>query len=213
MLSQRETPYSTFATVLIAGLFVILGLATTASAQQDEFDEAFVEIRFWAFSSNPQFFAYQTTNHLENRAFVVGQVGSPEPAFIQPAGEDQSPRDILISQEMRDTYGWSSNGTEGVTSPSGYTEIVIRETGATISVTARQGASSHPVGTITRLTDDSGTVFSVATLHKVLWSNDETVAVVIIEQHLAVSWPLRVQTANGFDIPARPEPVAPAPTP
>ena len=207
---QKSPSYSRSRVLLLVCAFGACTISTQLVTAQDDNDEASVDIRFWAFSSNPQFFAYQTTNHLDHRTFVVGQVGSPEPAYMQPANEDLSPRDILISQEMRDTYGWSSNGTEGASSPSGFSEIVVRETGATVSITARQGANAHPVGTVERLTDEARTVYSTATLHKVFWSDDETVAVVIIEQRLAGSWPLRVQTANGFNIPPRPEP-APAP--
>ena len=195
-----------FRTVAVLALLL---LASVGLAQDN--DEASVDVRFWAFSSNPQFFAYQTTNHLGDRAFVVGQVGSPEPAFLQSATEDLSPRDILISQEVRDTYGWNSNGTEGITSPSGFTEIVARETGGTVSITARQGSNAHPVGAITRLTDDAQTTYAALELKTVMWSDDETVAVVVLEQSLAGSWPLRVQTAHGFMIPERPE-AAPAPT-
>lgn len=184
---------------------MMLGLVWTTTAQEHQrSDEAFVEIRFWAFSANPQFFAYQTTNHNEERAFVVGQVGSPEPAFIQPADDSNSPRDILISQEVRDTYGWNSSGTEGNPSPSGFTEIQLRETGATLSVTARQGRTANPVGVINRLTDQTGTELATGAIIKVLWSDDEAVAVVILEQRLAGGWPLRVQTAHGFAIPQRP---------
>jgi len=174
----------------------------SASAQE----EATVDIRFWAFSSNPEFFAYQTTNHAEEETFVVGQAGAAEPVYQQPADEENSARDILISREMRDTYGWAADGTPGSTSPSEYTEITLNETGATLSVTARQSGRVSPIGAIPRLTDATQSNYAAARLHEVMWSPDETVAVVIVEQVVEGQWSMRIQTAHGFSVPERPNP-------
>ena len=178
---------------------VFLGLTFGVSAE-----EATVDIRFWAYSSNPEFFAYQTTNHDGAEVFVVGKAGEDEPAYVQTADEENSPRDILISREMRDIYGWNADGSPGNPSPSGYTELTVNETGATLTITARQAGRVSPIGAIQRRTDATQTVYAEVRLHEVMWSPDETVAVVIIEQVVEGDWSERIQTAHGFAIPERP---------
>jgi hypothetical protein len=193
---------------IILTLLSLLLFSSSALAQ----DEASVDVRFWGFSSNPQFFAYQTTNHLDAEMFFVGQAGSADPVYSEAATEDRSPRDILISRDMRDTYGWNSDGVRGAVSPSEYSEIIVRETGPTLSVTAVQGRNRSPIGAIARLMDQNQTEYASFEVIDVIWSTDETVVVVIIEQRLGGNYPARIQTAQGFAVPARPAP-APAPAP
>jgi hypothetical protein len=186
---------------LILIMFTLSVLPGDLSAQDNPV--ASVDIRFWAFSSNPQIFAYQTTNHLEVETFVVGQVGAPEPLYTQTADVENSPRDILVSQEIRDIYGWSADGVTGIISPSGRTQISIYEIGSNLSVTAMHMGQSTPLGTITRISDSGGTNLAVPRLHEVRWSPDESVVVVVVEQTLAGQWPMRVQTAHGFSAPGQ----------
>lgn len=201
------------AIVFIACAAAIVCLGGTLAAQEGDIEEVFVEVGFYGFSSNRQFFAYQTRNHLDQRMLVVGQVNSPEPAYTQAADEDHSPRDILISRELRDVYGWSASGEEGVTSPSGYTELRTSETGANLTISAVQNGLPAPIGTIARMTNDAYTAYADYEVKQVLWAPEEQVVVVIVEQRLPGEWPMRVQTAHGFMVPARPTPPPPAPPP
>jgi hypothetical protein len=183
-----------------------------ADEDDRESSTATVTVRFWAFSSNPEFYAYQTTNHLDEEAFFVGQVDNPDPVYTEAATEDRGIRDILISREVRDRYGWNADGAPGNPSPSGFTEILVLENGPVLQVTARQGRASNPLGTINRLATDTG-AFAEYSIRDVYWSPEETVAVVVLHQEVGGAWPLEVDTAHGFRVPERPEEPAPTPTP
>lgn len=193
---------------------VAMGLALVASATawaQDDGDVATVEVRFWAFSSNPQFYAYQTTNHLGDQVFFVGQAGAAEPVYQEAATEDRSVRDILVSREMRDAYGWNSSGHEGATSPSGTYTLNVRENGPNLSVTIQQGINAHPLGTIARLGDGGGRNFASYEVKQIIWSDDESVVVVVLHQELGGEWPVQVDTAHGFMTPGPVQAAPPAP--
>jgi hypothetical protein len=194
--------------LIVVGLMLVV--AGAAFAQTDG-DVATVEIRFWAFSSNPQFYAYQTTNHHGVQVFYVGQAGSPAPIYEETATSSRSVRDILISREMRDAYGWSSGGTEGTTSPSGTYTLNIRENGPNLSVTVQSGINAHPLGTIARLGDGGGRNFASWEVKQVVWSDNESICVVVLHQRLGGEWPVRVDTAHGFMTPGPVQPSAQAP--
>ena len=194
------------------GLCLAIFVPQTGYAQDEEADEddvATVVIQFWAYSANPEFYAYHTTNHLGDEVFFVGQANSLEPIYSQVADEDNTPRDILISREMRDAYGWAADGIPGTTSPSGYSDISINITGVTISIVAQQGHAVTPVGSVPLLTDESGRTLAECTISEVYWAAEETVAVVILHQVLGGSWPMEVDMAYGVTVPERPEPATP----
>jgi hypothetical protein len=186
-----------------------LSLLAAASAWAQTGDVATVEVRFWAFSSNPQFYAYQTTNHHGNEVFYVGQAGAMAPVYEEAATRSRSVRDILTSREMRDSYGWNSSGTEGTTSPSGTYAVNVRENGPNLSVTVQQGINAHPLGVIARLGDGGGRNFASWEVKQVMWSDNESVVVIVLHQALGGEWPVQVDTAHGFMTPG---PVQPAPT-
>ncbi|MBN1946281.1 MAG: hypothetical protein JW797_11445 [Bradymonadales bacterium] len=192
---------------LIGGM---LAMAPLAQAQEDQTGEvATVEIRFWAFSRNPQFFAYQTTNHLGEQMLCVGQADEAEPVFARAATEETSVRDILISQELRDMYGWAADGVVGTTSPSGAFELVATPAGANMAISVRRSGRSVPIGTIPLISD--GMSLAEPSIKEIRWSPDDTVVVVILHQVLRGEWPMEVDVAQGFLVPAAPAPPAPAP--
>ncbi len=183
------------------------------SAQEDESVVATVELRLWAFSVNPNFFSYSTTNHHDETVFFVGQADSPTPVYTETATADRSARDILLSQEMRDAYGWNSEGNEGALSPLGHWTVSIAESGPSISVIVSHGAMSAPIGSVERILDPGGREYAAFELKEARWSDDGAVVVVIIHQALEGEWPLQVDTAHGFSAPSSPGAPPPAPPP
>jgi hypothetical protein len=117
-----------------------------------------------------------------------------------------SVRDILISQELREMYGWAADGTPGNPSPSGYTQITLADAGPSVAVSARQGHYVNPLGQVNKLGDGGGRNFADVEISEVYWSPDETIAVVVLEQTMGGEWPMEIQTAHGFAVPPRPEP-------
>jgi hypothetical protein len=199
---------------LVAAVLLVVGAGLSAQPTGDESTVATVEARFWGFSSNPQFFAYSTRNHLGDQVFFVGQAGVADPVYQEVATGDVTPRDILIRRDIRDAYGWASGGTEGTTSPSGYWTVSLTEAGANLSVVVTAaGRPATPVGTIARMPDQTGQSFATYAIRTAIWSDDESVVVIVLHQSLTGAYPAEVDTVNGFPVPPRPTPPAPAPTP
>jgi len=192
---------------VLIGVFV----STGATAQEDESTVASVEVRIWAFSSNPNFFAYSTKNHLDEEVFFVGQAGNPEPVYTETATPDRTPRDILLSREMRDAYGWNSEGVTGTTSPSGYWELSLQDQGTSLSVVVRHGAMVAPIGSIPRILDPGGREYAAYELKEARWSDNGRVVVVVVHQSLEGEWPMEVDTTYGFQAPDSPPPAGSPP--
>ena len=110
---------------LLIGGFLVTPIALAQDSATGEI--ATVDVRFWAYSRNPEFFAYSTTTHLDEVLFIVGQANNPEPVYTEAATEDRSARTILMSDEVRGTYTWAADGVLGTTSPSGASEVITYE--------------------------------------------------------------------------------------
>lgn len=208
---MKETKGRTRSVLWLAAFLLGVLAATGAIAQDDESVVASVEVRLWAFSVNPNFFGYSTTNHHDETVFFVGQADSPDPVYTEPATPERSARDILLSREMRDAYGWNSEGNAGTTSPLGYWTVSVAESGPSISVIVSHGAMSAPIGSIDRILDPGGREYAAFELKETRWSDDGSVVVVVIHQSLEGEWPMQVDTAYGFSAPSSPDAPAPAP--
>ena len=203
-------PLSTFwMVVVLIGMSISVG----AIAQDDEGVVATVEVKLWAFSSNPNFYAYSTTNHLDEEVFFVGQAGSPAPVYSETATEERPTRDILLSREMRDAYGWNSEGVIGLTSPSGYWTLSVQDSGPSLSVVVNHGGMVAPIGSVDRILDPGGREYGAFEIKEARWSDTGSVVVVVIHQRLEGEWPLEVDTTHGFSAPSSPDAPAPAPAP
>jgi hypothetical protein len=186
---------------------LIIPITVVAAMALAQGETASVEIDFQAFSANPQFFVYKTTNHLDEVSLIVSQVGSALPTEVRSPSEDTSARDILM--EWRETYSLNYGGETGTSSPSGYSSIITADAGANVTVSVSQNGRSQPLGSIARMVNAAQTSHADFELGEVIWNHDETVAVVIVHQSLAGDWPVEVDVAQGFSIPARPESTAP----